>query len=254
MKAPIDSGIQEMIKTFRHSLLIALLFASYCSAASPGPVPLNSLKLNGWAKLLSDGYVRFTRDSSQASSAFLRAPVPFGPDDSFYAFFVYQSQQVLGQCVADGLTFTAQNTPEGSGYLGEDGAGLGFFTGTAAPAIGVTFDYYANQITGSPANAVAIATPDGVDLEWATPAQPAFTGSGAFRYVWVNYRNSSKTMQVFYSATPTPPERPLLEKTLPVDLSSLFGGQAYFGFTAGTGSCYSGQYLLYFSIDVVNAR
>ncbi len=186
-----------MIKAFRGSLLIALLWGSLCAAASPGPVPLNSLKLNGWAELLSDGYIRFTRDSSQASSAFLPAPLSLGPEDSFYAFFVYQAQQVLGQCVADGLTFAAENTPAGPSYLGADGDGLGFFTGTKSPAIAVTFDYYANQITGSPANAVAIAAPLGVDLEWTTPPQPAFTGTGAFRYVWVNYRNRSKTMEVF---------------------------------------------------------
>jgi len=39
---------------------------------------------------------------------------------------------------------------------------------------------------------------------------------------------------------------------LPVDLSTLFGGQAYFGVTAGTGSCYSQQFLLYLALDVVN--
>lgn len=136
--------------------------------------------------------------------------------------------------------------------MGSDGSGLGFFTGTVSPAIAVTFDYYPNQITGTPANAAAIATPNGVDLLWTTPTPPALSGPGAYRYVWVTYRNTSRTMKVFYSATATPPDTALLETTLPADLSSLFGGQAYFGVTAGTGSCYSRQYLLYFALDVVN--
>jgi len=56
-------------------------------------------------------------------------------------------------------------------------------------------------------------------------------------------------MKVFYSATSMPPATPLLQTILPTDLSSLFGGQAYFGVTAGTGSCYSLQYLVYLSLD-----
>jgi hypothetical protein len=70
--------------------------------------------------------------------------------------------------------------------------------------------------------------------------------------VWVTYQNSSKIMQVFYSATSTRPSTPLLQTTLPTDLSSLFGGKAYFGFTAGTGSCYTQQTLMFFDLDVIN--
>jgi hypothetical protein len=198
--------------------------------------------------------VRLTHNSNQASSAFVPTAFALGPKDSFAAFFAYQSQQEVGQCVADGLAFVAQNTPAGPNYLGEDGSGLGFFTGAVSPAVGVTFDYYANEITGTPANAAAIAAPNGVDLQWVTPAPPALSGPGAYRYVWVTYQNTSKTMKVFYSATPTPPATALLETTLPTDLSSLFGGQAYFGVTAGTGSCYSAQYLLSFALDVVNVQ
>jgi hypothetical protein len=240
-----------MIRIVCRSIFFPTLFASLCAAANPGTVPLNSLQINGWA-VLNEGYVRLTHNSSQASSAFVPTPFSLGPKDSFAAFFVYRSQQELGQCVADGIAFVAQNTPAGPGYLGSDGSGLGFFTGTASRAIGVTFDYYQNQITGTPANAAAIATPDGVDLLWTTPTPPALAGSGAFRYVWVTYENTSRTMKVFYSATSMPPATPLLQTILPTDLSSLFGGQAYFGFTAGTGSCYSLQYLVYLSLDVTN--
>jgi hypothetical protein len=240
-----------MNKMVRRLAFFPIVFASLC-AAGPGVIPLSSLKLNGRAYLLSDGYVRLTRNSNQASSAFVPTPFSLGPNDSFAALFVYQSQQELGQCVADGLAFVAQNTPAGPSYLGESGSGLGFFTGTVSPAIGVTFDYYPNQKTGTPANAAAIATPDGVDLVWTTPTPPALTGPGAFRYVWVTYRNTSRIMKVFYSAALVPPATALLETTLPADLSSLFGGQVYFGVTAGTGSCYSRQFLIYLALDVVN--
>jgi hypothetical protein len=241
-----------MIETTARLTCFPLLLAALCAAADPGPVPLNSLQLNGRAYLLNDGYIRLTRNSSEASSAFVPAPFTLGPNDSFGAFFVYRSQQELGQCVADGLAFVAQNTSAGPAYLGSDGSGLGFFTGTASPAIGVTFDYYPNQITGTPANAAAIATPAGVDLLWTPPVPPALSGPDEARYVWVSYHNPTKVIKVFYSATPAAPSLPLLEMTLPVDLSTLFGGQAYFGVTAGTGSCYSQQFLLYLALDVVN--
>jgi hypothetical protein len=243
-----------MIKTIHCIILPPILFASMCLAAGPGQVPLSSMKLNGHARLLSDGYIRFTHNISQASSAFVPTPFPLGPNDGFRAYFAYESHQEFGQCIADGLAFVAQNTSAGASYLGEDGSGLGFFTGTPSPAVGVTFDYYANDITGTPANAAAIATPDGVDLVWTTPHPEALSGPDAQRYVWVTYDNPTKIMQVFYSATQTQPATPLLETVLPSDLSTLFGGQAYFGVTAGTGSCYSEQYLLYFALDVVNVQ
>jgi Legume lectin domain len=96
--------------------------------------------------------------------------------------------------------------------------------------------------------------PDGVDLRWTTPTPPALSGPGASRFVWVTYQNTSRVMKVFYSATSTPPASPLLETILPTDLSSLFGGQVYFGVTAGTGSCYSKQYLVQPSLEVLNIR
>lgn len=86
-----------MIKIVRRAIFFPFLFSSLCAAANPGVVPLNSLKLNSWADLLSDGYVRLTRNSSQASSAFVPRPFSLGPNNGFAAFFIYQSQHGLGR-------------------------------------------------------------------------------------------------------------------------------------------------------------
>jgi hypothetical protein len=72
-----------------------IIVVSVCAAANPGVVPLSSLKLNGRARLLSGGYINLTRNSSEASSAFVPTPVALGPEDSFGAFLVYRSQQEL---------------------------------------------------------------------------------------------------------------------------------------------------------------
>jgi hypothetical protein len=239
-----------MIRILRSLAVSLLLFASLCAAADPGRVPLSSMQLNGDATLLTDGYIRLTRNFDMASSAFVPTPFALGPNDGFVVAFVYTSQQELDQCIADGLAFVAQNTTAGPGYLGTDGSGLGFFTETDVPAIGVTFDYYANAITGTPANAVAIATPNGHDLKWTTPDPPALSGPDAARYVWVAYQNPTQVMRVYYSSSPTPPSSPLLEMVLPQDLSTVFGGQVYFGITAGTGSCYTQQFLRFMEINV----
>jgi hypothetical protein len=241
-----------MRKTFRNLALLLAVLASLCAAATPGSVPLSSLQLNGWAQLMSYGSINLTNDNGQASSAFIPTPFTLGTNDSFSAFFVYQSQQEFGQCVADGLAFVVQSTAQGPGYLGEDGSGLGFFTGTASPALGVTFDYYANQITGTPPNAAAIATANGADLVWITPNPPALAGAGEYRYVWVTYQRLNRIMRVYYSATPTHPVTPLLQTAFQVD-TSIFERPVYFGITAGTGSCYSHQDLISLWLDVQNA-
>ena len=89
-----------MIAIIRRLPFFPIFFATLCAAANPGVVPLDTLKLNGWAYLVNDDYVRLSRNSSQASSAFAPTPFSLGPNDSFAAFFVYQSQEELGQCVA----------------------------------------------------------------------------------------------------------------------------------------------------------
>jgi hypothetical protein len=168
-------------------------------------------------------------------------------------FFVYQASPGTTSPPADGLSFIVQNLSSPA-YLGLTGSGLGFFTQSAIPAIGVTFDYFQNAITGTQPGTLAVAQPAGVELAQTIPALPVFGGGGTagLRYVWVAYSNATNVMQVFYSNTSTRPAAPTLELTLPQDISSLCGGQIYLGFGAGTGSLDSIQSIGFLAVVVVN--
>ncbi|MGA2133059.1 MAG: hypothetical protein ABSH50_12255 [Bryobacteraceae bacterium] len=244
-----------MHKTIRSLVCSPVVFVSLCAAATPGRVPLSSLQLNGSATFLqSEGAIELTSTTGQESAAFIPTAFTLGPTGEFVATFEYEARSVHDVCVGDGLAFVAQNTSAGASYLGLGGSGLGFFTLTDAPAIGITFDYYSNAYTGTPPNTAGIAVPIGMDLSWTTPDPPPYQPvPSPSRYVWVIYKNATSLMRVYYSATPTMPSTPLLERVLPQDLSTAFGGQAYFGLTGGTGSCAAVQIINYLGLDISNA-
>jgi hypothetical protein len=238
-------------------LTLIPLFAGVLSlqaAPPPSTVPLTTLQLNGTAVLDSHGHINFTTTLNQAGSAFIPTPYTFGPTDEFGVFFVYQANLSTTSPPADGLAFIVQNTSSGPAYLGELGSGMGFFTGTTVPSIGVTFDYYGNAITGTPPGTLAIAQPQGVELVQTIPTLPVFGGGGTagLRYAWIAYSNAANLMEVYYSNTSTRPATPTLQLTLPQDISSLCGGQIYIGFSAGTGSLDSIQSIGVVAVDVVN--
>ena len=196
------------------------------------------------------GNITLTSDVYQVSSAFLPTPLTVGPKDSFAVYFSYQATPLKNgsSAPADGLAFVVQNLgPTSASYIGMSGSGLGFFTGTSIPAVGVAFDYYTNAITGTPAGTVAISLPEGVAITQTTPTLPVFPGANSYRSVWIYYYNSTKEMDVYFSDGMTRPATPILTTVLPVDLSSLMGGQVYVGVTAGTGQLGCSQTLVYFA-------
>jgi hypothetical protein len=225
----------------------------FCAATQAQSIPLNTLTLNGSAALTGDS-ILLTESLVQAGSAFLPTPYTLGANTSFEVFFVYDAKDPIKGSPGDGLAFVAQNTAMGAKYLGLDGAGLGFFTLTATPAIAATFDYYSNAYTGSSANAIAIAQPLGIDLATYYPELPVYQGGGTagLRYVWVDYSNAQKEMAIYYSGTPSKPAKPIVSTVLAQDLASQFGGQAYFGFTGGTGDADAVQGISYVSVAVIN--
>jgi len=235
--------------------LLSLIAGALSLQAAPPTttVPLNTLQLNGTAVLDSHGHINFTTTPNQAGSAFIPTPYTFGPNDEFGVFFVYQANPSTTSPPADGLAFIVQNIGSPA-YLGLGGSGMGFFTETTVPAIGVTFDYFQNGVTGTPPGTLAIAQPQGVELAQTIPSLPVFGGGGTagLRYVWVAYSNATNLMEVFYSNTSTRPATPTLELTLPQDISSLCGGQIYLGFSGGTGSLDSIQSVGFLAVVVVN--
>lgn len=231
-------------------LLGTAAFAGQPATAPVPPVPLASMQRNGSATMSAKNFIQLSNGAYQVSSAFVSAPYALGPTSDFGVAISYESIGAADLPPADGLALVMQSL--GPSYLGLSGSGLGFFTQYSLPAIAVTVDYFANSITGSPANTVAIATPDGTDLAQAQVSPAALSGSGARRYIWFIYTYANKTVQVYYSDSATRPSNPILQTVLATDLATLFGGQFYVGVTAGTGEFYSTQALVGLDVLVVN--
>ncbi len=234
------------------SLSLILYSAAVMYGATPSSeVPLATLQLNGSAQLTSPGSITLTNEYYQAGSAFVRTPYSFPAGASFSACFFYQAQAPEPDVPADGLAFVIQNLgPNSPAYLGLSGSGMGFFTLSYYPAIAVTFNYYPNAITGSPAGTIAVATTIGANLIQNVPVLPVLPGPGLFRGVWIQYNNTSRKLNVYYGNTTVQPTMPTLSTVLPTDLSTMLGGQVYFGITAGTGADYAVQQLKYFAVQV----
>jgi hypothetical protein len=236
----------------RLSLGLILSSAALYGASSSSEIPLANFQLNGSAQL-TGGSITLTNEYYQAGSAFIPTPYSFPAGAGFFACFYYEAQTPEPDVPADGLAFVIQNLgPDSPAYLGLSGSGMGFMTLRYYPAIAVTFDYYYNAITGSPAGTVAVATTVGTDLIENAPDLPVLPGPGLFRGVWIQYNNTSRKLTVYYGNTTVQPALPTLSTVLPTDLSTMLGGKVYFGITAGTGALYSIQQLKYFAVEVSN--
>lgn len=217
-------------------------------------IALDTLTLNGSA-IISASILQLTNTTSQTGSAFTPAPYTLGPADRFEVFFAYQMTHTERSPIGDGFVFIAQNTPMGPNYLAEAGPGLGFFTQTKTPALGVAFYSTRDPLSLGEPGEVDIVHPNFKTLAGDTPTPSIITsrvGAAALRYVWVDYDNSTKLIAVYYSATSEKPANPI-EYSTGVDLSTAFGGQVYFGFSAGTDATNSSlQSIDYLKISVVN--
>ncbi len=240
------------------SLCLSLILSSTTAlygASVATQIPLNSFQLNGSAHLTGANSITLTNEYYQAASAFVPTPFPFPAGASFLACFYYEAQTPEPDIPADGLAFVVENLgPDSPAYLGLSGSGMGFFTLSYYPAIAVTLDYFPNAITGSPAGTIAVATTEGVDLVQTVPNLPVLPGAGLLRGVWIEYNDTTQRLNVYYGSTTFQPGMPTLSTVLPTGLSTMLGGQVYFGITAGTGANYSIQQLKYFSVAVSNAQ
>ncbi|WP_235033213.1 DUF4347 domain-containing protein [Rubripirellula obstinata] len=186
------------------------------------------LDFNGSARKLGNR-LEITPDStSQAGSVFFESALTLGNDASFQSAFSFEFAGGTGG--ADGLTFAIQADPDGSSALGSSGGSLGY--DGIANSVAIEFDTYRNGgydpndnhvsiISGNTSNSLRTVSTD-IDLN-----------SGNRLYAWVDYNGVSDSLSVYLSETATKPELALAKTT--IDLESVVGPNAYFGFTGGTG-------------------
>lgn len=177
--------------------------------------------------------------ANQAGSFFGLQPLTLAADGSFSTKFCFNLSASAGWgdeegVGADGFVFVVQ--PIGSN-VGSSGAGTGY-TGIGS-SLGIEFDTYNNGSGYADPNGNHVA----VDLNGVFTSSPAATFSkrmndGNDYYVWVDYDGAADHLEVRVSPQDARPSTPLLSGTL--DLPAVLGtSDAFFGFTAATGSGYS---------------
>jgi hypothetical protein len=204
-------------------------------ANASGLLTLNgTAKVNGTALQLTDG------GNNEAGSAFSTNKVEVTKFSSQFSF-----QLTAGANTADGFTFTIQGA--GNTALGPTGGGLGYGpdhtggTGGIASSVAVKFDLYNNQGEGvdstglytngaAPTNVGSIdLTGTGIDLHSGDLFNVALAYDGATLTVTETDTLTNKSATQSYTIN------------IPTTVG---GGTAYVGFTAGTGGLTATQDIL----------
>jgi Legume lectin domain/Chitobiase/beta-hexosaminidase C-terminal domain/Fn3 associated len=180
---------------------------------------------------LDDSRLQLTNGAAnEAGSAFFTTPMNI---TSFTTDFTFQ----LSDAMADGITFTIQNSSAGAKALGPTGGGLGYGpdsiggTGGISNSVAVKYDLYNNNGEGEDST--------GLYTNGASPTTPAtdMTSSGVIL-------NNGDTMTVHITYNGTTLAMTITDSTVnatfstswPINIPQTIGGNtAFVGFTGGTG-------------------
>jgi len=180
---------------------------------------------------LDDSRLQLTNGAAnEAGSAFFTTPMNI---TSFTTDFTFQ----LSDAMADGITFTIQNSSAGAKALGPTGGGLGYGpdsiggTGGISNSVAVKYDLYNNNGEGEDST--------GLYTNGASPTTPAtdMTSSGVIL-------NNGDTMTVHITYNGTTLAMAITDSTVNATFSTSWlinipqtigGNTAFVGFTGGTG-------------------
>ena len=194
------------------------------------------MQFNG-ATDLDDSRLQLTNGGqTEAGSAFFTTPMNI---TNFTTDFTFQ----LSDAMADGITFTIQNSSAGAKALGPTGGGLGYGpdepggTPGISNSVAVKYDLYSNDGEGDDST--------GLYTNGASPTMPAtdMTSSGVIL-------NNGDTMTVHITYNGTTLAMSITDSTLnksfstswPVNIPQTIGGNtAFVGFTGGTGGLTASQ-------------
>lgn len=224
------------------------------------------LTVNGAAALVDttnaagDGItaLRLTPDeASQAGSAFLTKPFSIWQHTSFESRFGFRAGGANG-CGAngsDGFAFVLQADPRGASAIGNGGEGLGYGNnptfGNSVPAIhpslAVEFDTHQNGFDPS-GNHVGFVLDGDVGTHAAWVDVVTCLNDGEEHFAWVDYDATQQLLSFYLSDTDVKPDNALLSEI--IDLSGLWGTQAYFGFTGATGRGFNYHDILSWDLQV----
>ncbi|MBD1999373.1 PEP-CTERM sorting domain-containing protein [Leptolyngbya sp. FACHB-541] len=214
----------------------------------------SSLTFNGSATVV-DNVLQLTPElQSQRGSAFLSNPFSITADTSFSTRFDFsitgEGDDNFGS--GDGFTFMVHNDPRGSNALGVGGGGLGY--SGISPSVAVEFDTYVNSAVGDPGSVHGSSSNDHVGINTngsvrslnliTLPESFNFDQAGTFT-ANINYNGLTNLLDIIIAND----EAPLQQLSSTIDLFDLVGSQAYFGFSAGTGSATNTHSILNWTLD-----
>lgn len=188
----------------------------------------SGLTMNG-NSAITETALRLTPNlANQVGSAFLSNPVAIGGDSSINTRWVFRTHGTADG--ADGLAFIIQGNASTS--LGVGGGGLGY--DGVSRSIAIEIDNYQGPGDAN-ANHIGILSNGNVAAHLATFTPAWDLEDGQSHTVWAEYDGPANELRV-YVAQGNVAQRPASPAmTASIDLAALVGGQAWFGFAAGTG-------------------
>jgi len=188
----------------------------------------------------------------QGTSSFYTSQLATG---AFTASFVYTMTPGTGyyQEPANGFTFTIQNDPRGSAGVGTSGAGIGYgdvygLDAQLVNSVAVEFDIYTDAPSStSPGMALGVNGSLGPPYPSVSPVNLLSTDP---ILVQLSYSGGT-ALSVTLTDQNVPADTFSTTLTLPGTIASIVGngGNAYVGFTGGSGAGTSTQLITSFSFD-----
>ncbi|MBL8700059.1 MAG: hypothetical protein JNK67_16895 [Alphaproteobacteria bacterium] len=202
--------------------------------------------------------LRLTPDApSSAGSAFLTKPFGMSSETSFRSSFSFRLDGTNGDGAlgSDGFAFVVHRDPRGAAALANGGGDLGYGRSDAtsgslaaiARSLAIEFDTHRNAFDPD-GNHIAFLLDGDVTRHLAVYAPGFSLNDGLEHFVWIEYDAATDFLSLFLSDSDVRPDAPVLRQI--VDLSSLWGPEAYFGFTAATGGGFNTHDILSWNLEV----
>jgi hypothetical protein len=221
-------------------IITTMAFLAASSFSSAAVIEFNdfsdvsNLQINGDASA-NAGVLTLTNSAAyESGSAFTSNSFTLNNQSSFSAFFKFQitSNGSFGDSDgsgADGLAFVIQTN---NNTAGSAGGGIGYQG--IGNSVAVEIDTYNNgSVDNNSGNHLGINLGGNIDSDTQIN-EPTRFNNGSIWSVWVDYNGINDLLSVRYSMGGPRPTTSQLDYT--VDLSSeLSSGNAFFGFTSGTG-------------------
>jgi hypothetical protein len=192
---------------------------------------VEALQVNGDA-VVNGSELRLTRDKDHLWGAALYTNfATLGPESSFSSYFTFKMTRVPPSKDegADGFAFLVQTNLTSKGG---EGRTIGY--AGAGPSLLIEFDTHKNGDFGDPNNNHIGINLNGNTRSVITKDAPFKLNSGDVYHTWVDYDGTKGLLEIRLSDSSKRPTEATFSHW--IDLSDLFAGSVYVGFSAATGA------------------